>query len=97
MLDKGVALTAVDVLKGVLIQRHRRGATRSTAPAAGKTGTQQDNTNAWFVGFTPQLTTAVWVGDPDGYTPMENVPEFEGATATPCRAVATRRRSGRRT
>jgi membrane peptidoglycan carboxypeptidase len=47
-------------------------------PAAGKTGTQQDNTNSWFVGYTPELSTAVWVGDPDGYTPMvrENVPEF---------------------
>jgi membrane peptidoglycan carboxypeptidase len=35
-----------------------------------------DNTNAWFVGFTPQLTTAVWIGDPDGYTRMVGVPEF---------------------
>ncbi len=47
-------------------------------PAAGKTGTQQDNTNSWFVGATPQLTTAVWVGDPDAYTPMINIPEFIG-------------------
>ncbi len=48
----------------------RRSLSDSRIPAAGKTGTQQDNTNAWFVGFTRQLTTAVWVGDPDGYTPM---------------------------
>ena len=45
-------------------------------PAAGKTGTQDENTNAWFVGFTRQLTTAVWVGDPKGYTPMVGIPEF---------------------
>jgi penicillin-binding protein 1A len=45
-------------------------------PSAGKTGTQDENTNAWFVGSTKQLTTAVWVGDPKGYTPMVNVPEF---------------------
>ena len=51
-------------------------------PAAGKTGTQQDNTNAWFVGFTPQITTAVWVGDPNGYTPMVEVPEFGGRNAS---------------
>ena len=78
VLDKGVALTAIDVLKGVLI----RGTGRRyplTRAAAGKTGTQQDNTNAWFIGFTPELTTSVWVGDPDGYTPMENIREFEGA------------------
>jgi membrane peptidoglycan carboxypeptidase len=35
-------------------------------PTAGKTGTTQDNKNAWFCGFTPQLATAVWVGRPSG-------------------------------
>jgi penicillin-binding protein 1A len=34
-------------------------------PAAGKTGTTQDYTDAWFIGFTPQLTAAVWVGFDD--------------------------------
>jgi penicillin-binding protein 1A len=34
-------------------------------PAAGKTGTTQDYTDAWFVGFTPQLTSGVWVGFDD--------------------------------
>jgi penicillin-binding protein 1A len=33
-------------------------------PAAGKTGTTDQNTDAWFVGFTPRYTTAVWVGYP---------------------------------
>jgi penicillin-binding protein 1A len=33
-------------------------------PAAGKTGTTDENIDAWFVGFTPQMTTAVWMGDP---------------------------------
>lgn len=33
-------------------------------PAAGKTGTTSDHVETWFVGFTPQLTTAVWVGTP---------------------------------
>ena len=78
VLDKGVALTAIDVLKGVLIRGTGRRYPLNRA-AAGKTGTQQDNTNAWFIGFTPELTTSVWVGDPDGYTPMENIREFEGA------------------
>jgi penicillin-binding protein 1A len=78
VLDAGVALQAVDVLKGVLVNGTGRRFPLEV-PAAGKTGTQQDNTNAWFVGFTPHLTTAVWVGDPDGYTPMVNVPEFDQA------------------
>jgi len=38
-------------------------------PAAGKTGTTSDFRDAWFVGFVPQLTAAVWVGN-DDYKPM---------------------------
>ena len=34
-------------------------------PAAGKTGTSQDHRDAWFVGYTPKLTTAVWMGYPN--------------------------------
>jgi penicillin-binding protein 1A len=34
-------------------------------PAGGKTGTTQDYTDAWFVGFTPQITAGVWVGFDD--------------------------------
>jgi membrane peptidoglycan carboxypeptidase len=39
-------------------------------PAAGKTGTTDRNVDAWFVGFTPQLTTAVWMGNPAGELSM---------------------------
>jgi penicillin-binding protein 1A len=77
VLEPGVALTAVATLKGVLSQGTAKNALSAFPfPAMGKTGTQDENTNAWFVGASPQLTTAVWVGDPDGYTPMVNVPEF---------------------
>lgn len=41
-------------------------------PAAGKTGTSQNYRDAWFVGFTPQLVTAVWFGNDDG-SPMKRV------------------------
>jgi penicillin-binding protein 1A len=37
---------------------------------AGKTGTTEDNTDGWFNGFTPQLATTVWMGDPNGRTHM---------------------------
>ena len=43
--------------------------TRARIPgqhAAGKTGTAQDASDGWFVGFTPYLATAVWIGTPDG-------------------------------
>jgi penicillin-binding protein 1A len=42
-------------------------------PAAGKTGTTDDHADAWFAGFTPDLTTVVWVGFPQGEIPMESV------------------------
>ena len=39
-------------------------------PQAGKTGTSQDSVDAWFVGYTPDLVGAVWVGFPEGRVPM---------------------------
>ena len=50
--------------------------TRANVPGrqvAGKTGTSQNYENAWFVGYTPQLTTAVWMGSPVGNVPMGGV------------------------
>jgi penicillin-binding protein 1A len=50
---------------------------------AGKTGTTSNNTDAWFIGYTPQLTTAVWMGYPSGSRPMTNiygVPQVTGGT-----------------
>jgi penicillin-binding protein 1A len=45
-------------------------------PVAGKTGTTENYGDAWFVGYTPQLVTAVWVGYPTGLRPM--LTEFHG-------------------
>jgi penicillin-binding protein 1A len=42
-------------------------------PAAGKTGTTDRHADAWFVGYTPDLATAVWVGYQAGEIPMESV------------------------
>jgi penicillin-binding protein 1A len=42
-------------------------------PAAGKTGTTDDHTDAWFCGYTPNLSTTVWVGFPQAQIPMESV------------------------
>jgi len=43
---------------------------------AGKTGTTENYGDAWFVGYTPQLVTAVWVGYPNGLRPM--LTEYHG-------------------
>jgi penicillin-binding protein 1A len=42
-------------------------------PAAGKTGTNEDHTDAWFAGYTPNLATTVWVGYTKGEIPMDSV------------------------
>ena len=42
-------------------------------PAAGKTGTTEANENAWFIGFTPQLSTAVWIGMADPHKTITGV------------------------
>jgi len=56
------AYQTVDMLKDVLVSGTAAG-TSIGAPAAGKTGTTDDYHDAWFVGFTPDLSCAVWVGD----------------------------------
>jgi membrane peptidoglycan carboxypeptidase len=54
----------------------------SGRPSAGKTGTTDDNTNAWFTGFTPQLCTSVWIGnvDRDATVAVGGVGEVFGGT-----------------
>src|SRR5690606_26572227 len=54
-------------------------------PAAGKTGTNETasggNTDVWFVGYTPQIATAVWIGNPAGTTEMRGGKVQGGTTA----------------
>jgi penicillin-binding protein 1A len=45
-------------------------------PLAGKTGSAQEYTDAWFCGYTPQLATCVWVGYPKEKKPMQNIQGF---------------------
>lgn len=66
------AYLVTDALKGV-IQAGTGRAANIGRPAAGKTGTTEKNSDAWFVGFTPALSTAVWIGHPDGRRPMTSV------------------------
>jgi membrane peptidoglycan carboxypeptidase len=71
-LDPAVAYLTTDILKGVIARGTGTGADIGR-PAAGKTGTTQENRDAWFVGYTPQLATAVWMGFPAAQTAMSNV------------------------
>lgn len=68
VLDPWAAASLNSVLKGVI-----EGGTGTNAnigrPAAGKTGTTSSERDVWFVGYVPQLSTAVWIGN-DNYRPL---------------------------
>lgn len=76
VLAPDAAAKATDILTGVLVSGTARRSALEGRVAAGKTGTQDNNTNAWMIGYTPELATAVWVGHPDLYLSMNNIPEF---------------------
>jgi penicillin-binding protein 1A len=77
----GETYAATKVLETV-IQSGTGTAANYGCPAAGKTGTAENLDNAWFVGYTPKLSTAVWVGYPQGNVPM-GANGFGGTLAAP--------------
>src|SRR5437879_3152140 len=59
------AYVMTNLLRGVLSLRGTGARAASLAeqwPLAGKTGTVDDNTDAWFIGFDPEITVGVWIG-----------------------------------
>ena len=80
VLTEGQAYEVTRILEGVITQGTGAGYTyMGCSGAAGKTGTSEELSDAWFVGFTPLFSTAVWVGHPTSreYT------GFGGPTAGP--------------
>jgi penicillin-binding protein 1A len=73
VITADLAHTVIDVLRGPVSSGGTGAAANFGRPVAGKTGTSNHSADAWFVGFTPQLATAVWMGSPEGRVPMENV------------------------
>ena len=69
VISAQVAYMMVDIMKGVVNGGTGGAAALSRMPAAGKTGTTTKNVDAWFIGYTPYYTTAVWIGH-DSPTPM---------------------------
>jgi len=61
------AFVMTNLLKGVLVRGTaiRAASLAAQWPLAGKTGTVDDNTDAWFVGFDPDITVGVWIGNDD--------------------------------
>ncbi len=62
VVDAKAAYLTTNMLEDVLVSG-TAGGMGIGRPAAGKTGTTDTNIDAWFVGYTPNLSTAVWVGD----------------------------------
>ena len=76
-LTANTAALVTSLLQGVVRAGTGKNAQLSDGrPAAGKTGTTENYGDAWFVGYTPQLVTAVWVGYPTSLKPM--LTEYHG-------------------
>jgi penicillin-binding protein 1A len=69
VFEDGVAYEATKILEKN-VQAGTGTAAQIGCPVAGKTGTVDDYTDAWFVGFTPRLVTSVWVGHPKDPYPL---------------------------
>lgn len=70
VISDGVAYTVADVMQGTLDYGTAAGHDLPGCTASGKTGTTELNSDAWFVGYTPDVSTAVWTGNPDSRTPL---------------------------
>ncbi|MDQ4029835.1 MAG: PBP1A family penicillin-binding protein [Actinomycetota bacterium] len=68
------------LLQGVIASGTGERAALDGWPAAGKTGTTENYGDAWFVGYTPQLVAAVWIGYPTTLRPM--LTEYDGEPVT---------------
>jgi penicillin-binding protein 1A len=76
VLDEKISTRTVAMLRGVINGGTGHRASLGRRPVAGKTGSAQENTSAFFAGFTPQLSTSVWVGHRARRVPMRNL--FQG-------------------
>jgi penicillin-binding protein 1A len=79
VLSSGEAYEVTRILEGVITSGTGAGYTSTACTSAGKTGTSEEESDAWFVGYTPRFSTAVWVGHPQSreYT------GYGGTTAGP--------------
>ena len=80
VLEPSAAFVTLDVLRGVVDHGTGMRAQVDGWEVAGKTGTTSDHTDAWFVGATPNLSAAVWVGHADGRVPMQDVQGIRDVT-----------------
>jgi penicillin-binding protein 1A len=73
VFSDGVTSEATQLLEKYITDGLGTGANYGCSNSGGKTGTTDNNTDAWFVGFTAHLSTAVWIGYPKAKIPMNDV------------------------
>ena len=72
VMNEYVALTMVSMMRGVVTGGTATLANSLPIPVAGKTGTVNDHTDVWFIGYTPTYVTGVWMGYPGKKKPLGN-------------------------
>jgi penicillin-binding protein 1A len=72
VMNEYVALTMVSMMRGVVTGGTATAANSLGVPVAGKTGTVNDHTDVWFIGYTPTYVTGVWMGYPGKKKPLGN-------------------------
>ncbi len=72
VVNEYVALTMVSMMRGVVTSGTATAANSLGVPLAGKTGTVNDHTDVWFIGYTPTYVTGVWMGYPGKKKPLGN-------------------------
>jgi penicillin-binding protein 1A len=72
VMNEYVALTMVSMMRGVVQAGTATAAQSLGVPLAGKTGTVNDHTDVWFIGYTPTYVTGVWMGYPGKKKPLGN-------------------------
>ena len=87
VLSPAAAYLTTSALEQVILRGTGTGAAIAR-PAAGKTGTAQEYRDAWFVGYTPDLVAAVWVGYPEGSIEMKTAC-YTGSLCRPTRITVT--------
>ena len=70
VVSEYVALTMVSMMRGVIQGGTASAASSLGVPLAGKTGTVNDHTDVWFLGYTPTYVTGVWLGYPGRKKPL---------------------------
>ena len=83
VINRDVARKATEIMVGDVTQGIAWKASLGDQPVAGKTGTSENFFDAWFLGFTPQMVTGVWMGYADGGATLEGLLNIGGQQLGP--------------